>query len=52
MPDQGLVKVIVTVGDRRAWWFAALGVLVRGVRPGQLIERGFGGGLACDTGFC
>jgi SNF2 family DNA or RNA helicase len=31
---QGLVKVSVTVGDRRAWWFAALGGLAAGCVPG------------------
>jgi hypothetical protein len=40
---QGLVKVSVTVGDRRALWFAALGGLAAGSpgaqrRPGPVTE--------------
>ena len=48
---QGIVKVSVTVRDRRSWWFASLGGLAAGCVPGLVIERGLGSGLACDTGF-
>jgi hypothetical protein len=49
--QQGLVKVSVTVRDRRTGGSWRWAVLRRGACPGRVIERGFGGGLACDTGL-